>query len=98
MQRSNIVSNAKNDEVIGTAAVLVLLSPVCFAVKAFFFQVITWNLGVVGLADALGSNVSKISYWTAVGALFVYGMIRNLFGQSTATNEAVAEAVKSATS
>jgi len=87
-----------SEVVLGFAAVLLLLSPICLFIRAFIFQVFAWNLGLVGLVDAAGGNVAKISYWTAFGALFLLGTVRNLFRpQSSVFQNSVGEAVKSAT-
>lgn len=68
-------------KIIGTAllvAGLVALLCVAFIASAFVFANVTWNVGVVGLAAALGASVSKISFTTGLGAVFVSASIKEL--------------------
>jgi hypothetical protein len=48
------------------------------ALGALFFKYLTWNLGVVGLASALGATVHKISFATALGAVFLLTTLRSI--------------------
>ncbi len=48
---------------------------------------LAWNLGVVGVVAAAGGSVSKIGFWTAVGASLFLGIIKGVlsaFGRTTA--------------
>lgn len=40
---------------------------------------VAWNLGVVNVVAASGGTVDGISYLTAVGASFAFGLLRGLF-------------------
>jgi 1,4-dihydroxy-2-naphthoate octaprenyltransferase len=52
------------------------------------FQLLVWNLGIVGLATALGASVSKISFWTALGGLFAWSAVGGLLhGSPVAVNK-----------
>lgn len=42
------------------------------------FQLLVWNLGIVGLLTALGASVSKIGFWTAFGGLFAWAAVGSL--------------------
>jgi succinate-acetate transporter protein len=60
-----------------TAFVLVVA---VVALMALFFQAIIWNVGLVGLAAAVGLVVGKISFWTALAGLFTIRFIRGVLG------------------
>lgn len=95
MQRTaSTIKTDNQNAALGFAAVLVFLSPICLFIRAFFLQVFAWNLGLVGLVDAAGGNVNKISYWTAFGGLFLLGTLRSLFGRSSAVSKSLAEGIK----
>lgn len=49
-----------------------------FMLAALVFQVVLWNLGVVGLAAALGASVGEISFLTALGGLLVVSTLRSI--------------------
>lgn len=57
------------------AVVIALAIAAIFALSALIFKAVVWNLGVVGLAAALGAPVGKIGFWTALGGVFVVMMI-----------------------
>lgn len=46
-------------------------------IAALLFQ-FAWNVGVVGLAVAVGASVAGISYWTSLGGLAVLLFLRGL--------------------
>lgn len=75
-QRQNDIA-----KVIATALAVVVAAMIIagvFLLGAFVFSAITWNLGVVGLAAALGLSVGKISLTTGFGAVFVLMVLRSL--------------------
>lgn len=52
---------------------------------AVVFQVILWNLGVVGLTAACGASVAKIGFWTAFGGVFLGTYLSGLLHGSAST-------------
>lgn len=89
----NELSSRQLEEIGANAALIAVLAPICILVKAFVFQVLAWNLGVVGLADALGGNVGDISFGTAFGAVFLVWTLKGIFSRG---NTLVTEAFNAA--
>lgn len=46
---------------------------------ALVFKLFIWNLGVVYLGAACGATISKISFSTAIGGVFILGALRGIF-------------------
>jgi uncharacterized membrane protein YccC len=51
---------------------------IALVLATLIFQLIVWNLGIVGLLTALGFSVSKIGFWTAFGGLFAWSAVGSL--------------------
>lgn len=79
------MSNSNNNsgaEVLGKIFLAVIAIVVILSLAALLFQLVVFNLGVVGLAAAFGATVSKISFGTALGGIFVLSALRNVFSGS----------------
>lgn len=63
----------QRDKVIG----MIVGGIIGIIITALLFQ-FAWNVGVVGLAVAVGAGVAGISYWTALGGLVVLLFLRGL--------------------
>ena len=55
-----------------------LIAAVLIVLGAVVFQLVVWNLGVVGLVAACGGSVGKISLATAIGAVLLGAYVSQL--------------------
>jgi hypothetical protein len=61
----------QSDKVIG-----VIVGGIIGVILAALLFQFAWNVGVVGLAVAVGASVAGISFWTALGGLVVLLFVR----------------------
>jgi hypothetical protein len=58
-----------------------------FLIVAFFIVsvlvLLAWNLGVVGLASAVGGSVASINYWTSLGVSAIYLLLHGVLKASS---------------
>lgn len=66
---------SKTTESIWTIIVYCLVSIAIGTV----FVLLAWNVGVVGLAAALGLVVLRIGFWTSFGGYFLFKVLGNFF-------------------
>ena len=71
----------KRNSLIANIVIAVLAVPVVLALLALLFVIgglvtlFGWNIGVVGVAAALGAKVALINLWTAIGANVALGVV-----------------------
>lgn len=78
-------SLAENIAIGVVAAVIVLAVVAAVLVLSGAVTLFAWNVGVVGVAAALGAKVSTIGLWTAIGAFVTIGVLGRLFHTPSTT-------------
>lgn len=71
------MSNDSGDTVEAAGGCLGLLLGIFLVVPLIIL--LAWNVGLVPIVAAAGGSVTGINYWAALGATFVYLLLRGIF-------------------